>query len=114
MKILVGILSIIMLTASFLVSAGSAKKLYSQGAQNIFLVTSSQSSKSALHKHGTKFCSKESFCLIWYFNNSDQAKDAVNTMKSGNTWNSISGLIGIYSKNKIVNRLICYDPNGSC
>ncbi|WP_299661951.1 hypothetical protein [uncultured Psychromonas sp.] len=92
----------------------NVEKKYEQGMQNIYLVKSSQHSKLELKKYGYSICGTKTFCSIWFFDDAAKAESGITTMKSGSSWDIISGLIGIYSKNKKVNDLICYDEKGNC
>jgi len=89
------------------------KSLHSQGMTTIFLVDP-KTTKSQLSKHGNRNCSAKSFCVIWYFDNSKKAQTGIKRAKSGNMFDPIPGLIAIYSKNRMVNKIICHEPKGTC
>ena len=111
-------LSLIFLIVMFsgAASAGDVQfeKLYTQAALNIYLAKSTNHTKQDLKTFGHSVCGGKSFCLIWFFDNNQKATKGIATMKSGNTWDPITGLIGIYSKNRKIDDLICYEKSGTC
>ena len=89
------------------------KSMYSKGALSVVLSNNMQS-KNQLSAFGKSSCKSSSFCLIWYFFDSAKAKVGVERAKSGNWSDPIPGLVAIYSKNKMINKIICYEPKASC
>ena len=89
------------------------KHLHSQGMTTIVLVDKS-STLDQLSKYGKSNCAEKSFCVIWYFDDEKKAQIGIKRAKAGNLFDPIPGLISIYSKNKMVNKIICYEPKGTC
>ena len=78
------------------------------------LSSNSEPTKNQLSIFGNNNCKDSSFCLIWYFDDPEKAKVGVERAKAGNWFDPIPGLIAIYSKNKKYNKIICYEPQGTC
>ena len=97
-------------------SAESAtfESLYSKGTSSVALSDMRGPTKSQVSSYGRNKCSGKKFCLIWYFDDPKKAKVGVERAKVGNWFDPIPGLIAIYSKNKKINEVICYDPSGTC
>ena len=112
--ILSSVASFVLFTAQALANPPKFQNLYADGVSHVYVSNTNTPSQSELNSFGHSICDQKSFCLIWYFDDETKAKYGVNQMKSGNTWDPIPGLIGIYSKNKKVNRVICYEPSRSC
>jgi hypothetical protein len=104
----------VLCAAQALAKPSEFQSLYADGVSHVYVSNTKAPSKSELNNFGHSICDQKSFCLIWYFDDETKAKYGVNQMKSGNTWDPIPGLIGIYSKNKKANSVICYEPSSSC
>ena len=89
------------------------KKIHSQAKLTIVLVNKN-TTKSQLYKYGKNNCSGKTFCVIWYFDDNKKAQTGIKRAKAGNLYDPIPGLISIYSKNKMVNKIICHEPKGTC
>jgi hypothetical protein len=90
------------------------QSLYSKAALTIVLSTHSGPTREQLSSFGKDSCKGKSFCVIWYFDDPAKAEVGVKQAKSGNHFDPIPGLIAIYSKNKVLDKVICYEPTGIC
>lgn len=92
----------------------SFKKHYSQGKIHIYLASNKQHMEQDLANTGRYICNKQKLCVLWFFDDVSNVDVAIDKLKSSVLSDSVPGLIGIYSKNKTVNKLICYQKSGSC
>lgn len=81
------------------------------GNMKVVFVGEDIQDKESLSKIGYSVCRGMRFCVIWFFNDRLKASAGVRRMVSGDFWNPIPGLIGIYSRNMKVDEIICYDLN---
>ena len=94
--------------------ASEFEKMITKGAIRVVNVSATSVTKEMLSKHGYNECKNNKFCVVWYFNNHKKALYGVKKAKEGNLFDPISGMIAIYSKNKKLNEIICYEPRGGC
>ena len=99
-------------TKSMNVNAKNEYEVLLTGKTEIVLVENKEPSKSQLTSIGKQQCVNRQFCVVWFFNNMEQAEVGIERQSAGNIFDPVPGLIGIYSKNKMVNELICYDLSG--
>ena len=90
------------------------QKLHSSGRAKIILTSGSPAGPVELSEFGQSECASKSFCLIWYFYGRAKAEAGIKRMSAGKIFEPVPGLYAIYSKNKAINELICYDPSGNC
>lgn len=90
------------------------QSLYKKGNYNVVLAANRKLTEDQMSSFGEKQCNANSFCLIWYFDDLEKAKVGVEKAKSGSWFDPIPGLIAIFSKNKKINEIICYEPKGAC
>lgn len=118
MKKIIVVLVALYISALFSFSAQGSenaefKSIYSQGNTTIVLVNKN-TTEAQLSKYGKSNCAGKTFCVIWYFDEEKNAQVGIKRAKSGNLYDPIPGLISIYSKNKMVDKIICYELNGTC
>jgi len=82
--------------------------LYTKKNIRVILVYDDSKNEGILSKIGRSRCNNRQFCLIWFFADPTQAEVGVSRARSGNWFDPIPGQIGIYSKNKAINKLICH------
>lgn len=80
----------------------------------VILTESIQQSKTDLDNYGQQNCSSSQFCVLWFYSNRDQAGIGAAAMKRGDMYAQTPGMYAIFSKNKILNEIICYEPEKGC
>ena len=90
------------------------RQLYSSGNKRVVLTATPPPRRGALDLYGKEECGSRRFCLIWFFSNETDATKGVQRMSVGEWFDPVPGLFAIYSKNKVVNEIICYEPEGTC
>jgi hypothetical protein len=102
------------LSGSIAATDSDFRRLYSSGNGRVVLTVAPPPGKGALDAYGKGECGTRRFCLIWFFADEADAKLGVQRMSAGQWFDPIPGLFAIYSKNKVVNEIICHEPQGSC
>jgi hypothetical protein len=90
------------------------KVMYEGKNSKVVLTSSKLQSESNLNKYGKVACKNNQFCVLWFYSEKSQANKGVSAMKKGDMFAETAGLYGIYSKNKVVNNVICYEPKSGC
>lgn len=110
------ILNILMLfTAQGIVNAKEEfNVLFSIRSISVVLSAQQHPSKGHLSSYGRAKCHNETICIIWFFDDLNKARVGIEKAKAGNMFDPIPGLIAIYSKNRKLDEIICYEPMGGC
>jgi len=87
---------------------------YERAKTKIALLTEGTPSYKNAMIFGFNTCKPESSCLIWFFNNKDNADQAKKSLQNSINLSSIKGIFAIYSKNKTTNKVSCYQADGTC
>ncbi len=94
--------------------ASDYKVLFEGQNSKVVLTSSNLQSESNLNQFGKKTCNGNKFCVLWFYSDKGQANNGVSAMKRGDMFSETPGLYGIFSKNKVVNNVICYEPKSGC
>jgi len=87
---------------------------YEQANTKIALLSGKTPSYKDTMIFGFNTCKPESICLIWFFNDKNKADQAKTLLKTYSGLSKITGVYGIYSKNRGVNKVTCYKHKGTC
>lgn len=88
--------------------------IYMGKNSKVILTESTQKSKTVLDSYGKQNCSSGQFCVLWFYSNRDQAGIGAAAMKRGDMYAQTPGMYAIFSKNKMLNEIICYEPTKGC
>jgi hypothetical protein len=59
-------------------------------------------------------CGANKFCVLWFYASETEAAIGASAMKSGDMFAETNGLYAIYSRNKVNDQVICYEPKSGC
>ncbi|QEQ96274.1 hypothetical protein [Neptunomonas concharum] len=88
--------------------------IYDNGNSKVILTNSGLLPEAKLNLHGKSVCSNNNFCILWFYSERSNANVGAAAMKAGNLFAETPGMYGIFSKNNVVNNIICYEPSSGC
>lgn len=98
---------------SLSVMASDHQVYYDKGNTKIFL-TSTLLSEADLNIIGKAVCGSINFCILWIYTSEDEAAIGARAMQIGDMYAETRGLYAIYSRNKVNDQIICYEPKSGC
>lgn len=96
------------------IAASDFETVYEKKNAKVILTSSGHLSENDLNRYGKSVCSKNQFCVIWFYSNRKNADIGAAAMKKGEMFAVTPGMYGIFSKNKVANNVICYEPSSGC
>ena len=109
-----GILLSFVLMNSVFAGSQDYEIIYTGKNSKVILTPSVQHPESELNKYGNTVCGNNKFCVLWFYSNRNDSKVGAEVMKKGDMFAQTPGMYAIYSRNKIVNKIICYEPSSGC
>jgi len=79
-------------------------------AMRAVLVDVDQLQRAQVAEIGRRECDAVTVCAVWVFVDRDLANEAAKLIKSGNVFDPTPGMVAIYSKNRVNDRLVCFEP----
>jgi len=87
---------------------------YRSGITTIALTESGIPSYGDATFFGMDHCKTKNPCVVWFFDDEENAYQGEKLLKQANKDQPITGLIAIFSRNKKNNNIICYETKGTC
>ncbi|WP_299795162.1 hypothetical protein [uncultured Shewanella sp.] len=88
--------------------------MYDKGNSKVLLTEDRQLTERKLDEIGKSLCSSNRFCVLWFYHQKSKAQKGAEVMKKGDMFAVTPGMYAIFSKNKINNKIICYEPLKGC
>lgn len=111
---LIGVFFLVSLSTDAISSSDDFRVYYDHGNPKVILSNNGIRSESSLNEYGKSICSKNKFCVLWFYSKKENASLGKKAMESGDLFAVTPGLYGIFSKNKVNNHVICYEPKSGC
>ncbi len=106
--------TLIVFVATLSVAETEYEVVYETKNSKVIFTKSGQMSEGELNKYGKLVCSNNQFCVLWFYSDRVNADVGARIMKKGDMFAKTTGMYGIFSKNNITNRIICYEPSSGC
>lgn len=106
--------SLVVILSNGVSASSTFETVYEGESSRVILTNSGQLSESELNKFGKATCSSKRFCVLWFYSNKDDAAKGEKAMRGGDMFAQTPGMYGIFSKNKVTNNVICYEPSSGC
>ena len=106
--------SVCLLLSSSVMASSDYEIIYETGKSKVVLTKQKVMSESQLNDYGRSACSSNRFCTLWFYSDKEQSQAGVKAIRQGDMFAQTPGMYGIFSKNKVTNNVICYEPSGGC
>ncbi len=112
--LLMGVVFSVLSIGSVYAGNNKYETIYTGQNSRVILTRAMHQTEAQVNRYSQGLCGMNKFCVLWFYADLKEARAGADAMRSGDMFTETPGLYAIYSKNKVVNKVICYEPSSGC